>query len=155
MRKMERTDKWQTVLNYATSCYLPVHKCFAYIQYIVYRVPENSHLQTTQTDSLLNNQKKFLLDKNYRWIRDGNETYLQKSLPVFQLKTLNAKSNHICHLLALLGAHRILYVSRIRTNVFQFPSKFLRGGACGRKYAYSGTAQCSRSVQCYVINFRL
>ena len=30
---------------------------------------------------------------------------------------LNAKLNPICHLLALLGAHRILYVSRIRVNV--------------------------------------
>jgi len=29
---------------------------------------------------------------------------------------LNAKSNHICHLLALLGAHHILHVSRLRVN---------------------------------------
>ena len=31
--------------------------------------------------------------------------------------TLNAKLNPICHLLALLGAHHILHVSRIRVNV--------------------------------------
>jgi hypothetical protein len=30
--------------------------------------------------------------------------------------SLNAKLNPICHLLALLGAHPILYVSRIRVN---------------------------------------
>jgi len=30
--------------------------------------------------------------------------------------TLNAESNPICHLLALLGAHHILHVSRIRVN---------------------------------------
>jgi hypothetical protein len=29
---------------------------------------------------------------------------------------LNAKLNPICHLLALLGAHHILHVSRIRVN---------------------------------------
>ena len=30
---------------------------------------------------------------------------------------LNAKLNPICHLLALLGAHPILHVSRVRVNV--------------------------------------
>ena len=39
---------------------------------------------------------------------------------------LNAELNPICHLLALLGAHHILHVSRIRVNIqkykyFQFP----------------------------------
>jgi len=29
---------------------------------------------------------------------------------------LNAKLNPICHLLALLGAHHILHISRIRVN---------------------------------------
>jgi len=29
----------------------------------------------------------------------------------------NAQLNPICHLLALLGAHRILHVSRIRVNL--------------------------------------
>ena len=33
------------------------------------------------------------------------------------INTLNAKLNPICHLLALLGAHHILHVSRIRVNV--------------------------------------
>ena len=32
------------------------------------------------------------------------------------LNTLNAKLNPICHLLALVGAHHILHVSRIRVN---------------------------------------
>ena len=31
---------------------------------------------------------------------------------------LNADLNTICHLLALLGAHHILHVSRIRINIF-------------------------------------
>jgi len=32
------------------------------------------------------------------------------------INPLNAKPNPICHLLALLGAHRILHVSRVRVN---------------------------------------
>jgi len=32
------------------------------------------------------------------------------------INALNAKLNPICHLLALLGAHHILHVSRIRVN---------------------------------------
>jgi hypothetical protein len=36
-----------------------------------------------------------------------------------RVKPLNAKLNPICHLLALLGAHHILYVSRIRVNVLR------------------------------------
>jgi hypothetical protein len=36
--------------------------------------------------------------------------------PTF-LNPLNAKLNPICHLLALLGAHHILHVSRIRVNI--------------------------------------
>jgi len=34
----------------------------------------------------------------------------------FRFNPLNAKLNPICHLLALLGAHHILHVSRIRVN---------------------------------------
>jgi len=34
------------------------------------------------------------------------------------LNPLNAKLNPICHLLALLGAHPILHISRIRVKPF-------------------------------------
>ena len=34
----------------------------------------------------------------------------------FKINPLNAELNPICHLLRLLGAHRILHVSRIRVN---------------------------------------
>jgi hypothetical protein len=37
-----------------------------------------------------------------------------KTIAVFN--SVNAKLNPICHLLALLGAHHILHVSRIRVN---------------------------------------
>jgi len=33
------------------------------------------------------------------------------------INPLNAELNPICHLLALLGAHHILHVSRIRVNI--------------------------------------
>jgi hypothetical protein len=40
---------------------------------------------------------------------------------------LNAKLNPICHLLALLGAHPILHVSRIRVNqISSFSTGFCR-----------------------------
>jgi hypothetical protein len=43
---------------------------------------------------------------------------LCQSLTVF-FNPLNAKLNPICHLLALLGAHPILHVSRIRVKMMQ------------------------------------
>jgi len=53
--------------------------------------------------------------------------YLAKLQQVFQMQLLviqftinplNAELNPICHLLALLGAHHILHVSRIRVKMF-------------------------------------
>ena len=47
------------------------------------------------------------------------------------LNPLNAKLNPVCHLLALLGAHHILHVGRIRVNIsFGVPIK----GALPREY---------------------
>jgi hypothetical protein len=37
------------------------------------------------------------------------------------LNPLNAKLNPICHLLALLGAHHILHISRIRVKLAGVP----------------------------------
>jgi len=39
-----------------------------------------------------------------------------RKLPNEELNPLNAELNPICHLLALLGAHLIFHVSRIRVN---------------------------------------
>ena len=36
------------------------------------------------------------------------------------INPLNAKLNPICHLLALLGAHHIIHVSRVRVNVLKY-----------------------------------
>jgi hypothetical protein len=42
---------------------------------------------------------------------------------------LNAKLNPICHLLALLGAHHILHVSRVRVKVFSVHAMKVYGGS--------------------------
>jgi hypothetical protein len=39
------------------------------------------------------------------------------SKKVSPINPLNAELNSICHLLALLGAHHILHISRIRVNM--------------------------------------
>ena len=41
-------------------------------------------------------------------------------------KDLNAELNPICHLVALLGAHHILHISRIRVKV---PVRIMKMGA--------------------------
>jgi len=41
------------------------------------------------------------------------------------INPLNAKLNPSCHLLALLGAHRILHISRIRVNTVHFPCRYI------------------------------
>jgi hypothetical protein len=43
-------------------------------------------------------------------------TVLYDVMQMGHFNTLNAKSNPIYHLLALLGAHLILHVNRIRVN---------------------------------------
>jgi len=42
--------------------------------------------------------------------------YLTESY--IRINSLNVELNPICHLLALLGAHHILHVSRIRVNAY-------------------------------------
>jgi hypothetical protein len=41
----------------------------------------------------------------------------EKTKGMNRINPLNAKLNPICHLLALLGAHHILHVNRIRVKV--------------------------------------
>ena len=42
---------------------------------------------------------------------------LRKSLSIWNINTLNPELNPICYLLALLGAHHFLHVSRIRVKL--------------------------------------
>jgi hypothetical protein len=53
------------------------------------------------------------------YVVDNNEAYVGVYVrcPIFlYFNPLNAELNPICHLLALLGAHHILHVSRIRVK---------------------------------------
>jgi hypothetical protein len=43
------------------------------------------------------------------------------------LNTLNAELNPICHLLALLGAHHILHVSRLRVKHYATARPYIEG----------------------------
>ena len=52
-----------------------------------------------------------------------------------RINPLNAELNHICHLLALLGAHHFLHVSRIRVKVGATEYGTEEGGICD---LYSG-----------------
>jgi hypothetical protein len=54
------------------------------------------------------------MDKNYMSTVQGSGAWYSES---YCINPLNAELNPICHLLALLGAHHILYVSRIRVNL--------------------------------------
>jgi hypothetical protein len=64
---------------------------------------------------------------------------LSKEYYLESLNSLNTELNPICHLLSLLGAHHIFYVSRIRVNDLHCSPNILRmikieknvmGGAC-------------------------
>jgi hypothetical protein len=46
-----------------------------------------------------------------------NRQHMSHRESIFVFNPLNVELNPICHLLALLGAHHILYVSRIRVKV--------------------------------------
>jgi len=45
------------------------------------------------------------------------------SVVAMKCNQLNANLNPICHLLALLGAHHILHVSRVGVNAFWYVSR--------------------------------
>jgi hypothetical protein len=57
---------------------------------------------------------------------------------------LNAELNPICHLLALLGAHHILHVSRIRVN----------NKGTGRDYAMSNDRKVKNNYHLILREFR-
>jgi hypothetical protein len=45
------------------------------------------------------------------------EQYDERGDRTFRIEGLNAELNHICYLLALLGAHHIFQISRIRVKL--------------------------------------
>jgi hypothetical protein len=70
--------------------------------------------------SRINEQFKYIIRKcvsTYLRARAHTHTHTHTRVLIDSyINPLNAKVNPICHLLALLGAHHILHVSRIRVN---------------------------------------
>ena len=56
-------------------------------------------------------------------------------MSIVWINPLNAELNPVCHLLALLGAHHILHVSRVRVNLDQNIGK-----------EFSGSTKCGKSL---------
>ena len=54
---------------------------------------------------------------SFFYLNTCKSTVCQCEVHVHAFNSLNADLNPICHLLALLGAHHILHVSRIRVKV--------------------------------------
>jgi len=57
-----------------------------------------------------------MLKKSVHFVIAINALRPKRLLRIAQTNPLNAELNPICHLLALLGAHHILHVSRVRVN---------------------------------------
>ena len=65
--------------------------------------------------------------------------------PKVHINPLNAELNPICHLLALLGAHHILHVSRLRVNA----ATYCRGPCTGsRSRGGAGKILASACIRC-------
>jgi hypothetical protein len=66
------------------------------------------------------------------------------------INPLNTKLNPICHLLALLGAHPILHVSRIRVNIGVKKTARISWLAerfgCSREFNYVRLVECPISI---------
>jgi len=93
------------------------------------RLVNESHKKST---NLITQHCKWDLwwtQRNTRGFSPSNCVYPRQAhsanLPKIFIHSLNAELNPICYLLALLGAHHILHVSRIRFNIFQFRHKRL------------------------------
>ena len=68
-------------------------------------------------------RKKLLLEYLLVHSTWHGDTRFQLQFECHCINLLNAQLNPICHLLPLLGAHHILYVSRVRVNLSK-PSGF-------------------------------
>jgi hypothetical protein len=59
-----------------------------------------------------------LYQTTYIFNQDNHMNHYHSENFKLYINPLNTKLNPICHLLALLGAHPILHVSRVRVNMF-------------------------------------
>jgi hypothetical protein len=77
--------------------------------------------------------------------------YHVNSLLCSQLNPLNTQLNSICHLLALLGAHRTLYISRISVNYLQGTVLYYSKVVQFMRNISHGTVEGFALLDCYTV----
>ena len=75
--------------------------------------------QVKQMRSVHINKEQEYKNADFNWIREPHHNHARCFNP------LNAELNPICHLLALLGAHHILDISRIWVNNYVAVSTYI------------------------------
>ena len=84
----------------------------------------------------------------YRVIPDDLNVSTTDTEKPEKIKPLNAESNPICHSLALLGAHLIFHISRIRVKQVERP------GDQGQQDVESGDKNCAHYNGCIRNNYK-
>jgi hypothetical protein len=69
------------------------------------------------------------------------------------INPLNAKLNPICHLLALLGAHPILHISRVRVKIYILLYAFFLGNSLASEFYIDIFINCSWVVTWWQYTF--
>jgi len=92
-------------------------KTYIYIYIYIYIISHNIIGTTWCSVMDWNHLWHRKIEGGFLW-REINCRLKTESSAINILSPLNAKLNPICHLLALLGAHHILHVSRIRVKCF-------------------------------------
>ena len=90
-------------------------------------VPPNIHRFAVKfyTCYVLSGKETKVLYTIFEFVFKVLNKFLFYSLTLDDGNSLNAELNPICHMLALLGSHHILHVSRIRVNVYlKRPAEF-------------------------------
>ena len=105
---------------YCRCMYLLQYLCNLYFSLsVVLCVKYELHVKTVEWGTLVFRFSLFFLVTCKGVLRHAvtlAQILWSSSTIVFSINTLNAELNPICHLLALLGAHHILHVSRIRVK---------------------------------------
>ena len=87
-----------------------------------------------------------------QWLHERASVNAKRTLRVLlQFNPLNAELNHICHLLALLGAHSIFHVSRIRVKPDQGNVTFINLSGASLLRSAPPTIHHSVTIQSYTV----
>ena len=103
--------------RFGTLCLLHLHKAGRYKETLAYKIhtprnyPEESIRHSEHSESLKSRKIHFVTHRGTSPIANSR---------VRRINPLNPELNPICYLLALLGAHHFLHVSRIRVKLLTF-----------------------------------